>query len=115
MDKPLTRYVCTYVENTEENSPLIFKSYILWIFDDLAASSSHSLSVRLSSLLTSFLSSFLTLSQVVTWFWDIVRSFEHEQKAKLLQFVTGTSGVPVQGFEFLQVCVTLSRLSVPFY
>ena len=45
----------------------------------------------------------LSFSQVVTWFWDIVRSFEHEQKAKLLQFVTGTSGVPVQGFEFLQV------------
>jgi hypothetical protein len=41
--------------------------------------------------------------KVVTWFWDVVRSFEHEQKAKLLQFVTGTSGVPVQGFEFLQV------------
>jgi E3 ubiquitin-protein ligase NEDD4 len=40
--------------------------------------------------------------KVVTWFWDTVRSFEHEQKAKLLQFVTGTSGVPVQGFGFLQ-------------
>lgn len=40
--------------------------------------------------------------KVVTWFWDIVRGFEHEQKAKLLQFVTGTSGVPVQGFAFLQ-------------
>jgi HECT-domain (ubiquitin-transferase) len=47
------------------------------------------------------------LHQVVTWFWDIVRSFEHEQKAKLLQFVTGTSGVPVQGFEFLQVPSTI--------
>jgi E3 ubiquitin-protein ligase NEDD4 len=40
--------------------------------------------------------------KVVQWFWEIVRSFEHEQKAKLLQFVTGTSGVPIQGFAFLQ-------------
>jgi E3 ubiquitin-protein ligase NEDD4 len=40
--------------------------------------------------------------KVVQWFWDVVRGFEHEQKAKLLQFVTGTSGVPVQGFGFLQ-------------
>lgn len=40
--------------------------------------------------------------KVVVWFWDIVRGFEQEQKAKLLQFVTGTSGVPVQGFGFLQ-------------
>jgi hypothetical protein len=39
---------------------------------------------------------------VVKWFWELVRSFSQEQKAKLLQFVTGTSGVPVQGFAFLQ-------------
>jgi len=40
--------------------------------------------------------------RVVTWFWEIVKSFEHENKAKLLQFVTGTAGVPVQGFSCLQ-------------
>lgn len=40
--------------------------------------------------------------KVVQWFWDIVRGFEQEQKAKLLQFVTGTAGVPVQGFQALQ-------------
>jgi len=27
--------------------------------------------------------------QVVRWFWELVRGFEQEQKAKLLQFVTG--------------------------
>ncbi len=36
------------------------------------------------------------------WFWEIIRGYEQEQKAKLLQFVTGTSGVPVQGFSALQ-------------
>lgn len=40
--------------------------------------------------------------KVVQWFWEIVRSFTQEQKAKLLQFVTGTSGVPIQGFAYLQ-------------
>ena len=40
--------------------------------------------------------------KVAQWFWEIVRSFEQEQKAKLLQFVTGTAGVPVQGFQALQ-------------
>jgi hypothetical protein len=39
---------------------------------------------------------------VVTWFWDIVRGYEIENRAKLLQFVTGTSGVPAQGFAYLQ-------------
>lgn len=40
--------------------------------------------------------------KVVQWFWEIVRSLEHEQQARLLQFVTGTSGVPIQGFTYLQ-------------
>jgi len=40
--------------------------------------------------------------KVVLWFWEIIRGYEQEQKAKLLQFVTGTSGVPVQGFSALQ-------------
>ena len=40
--------------------------------------------------------------QVVLWFWEVVTSYEQEQKAKLLQFVTGTTGVPAQGFGSLQ-------------
>lgn len=41
--------------------------------------------------------------QVVKWFWETVEfEFENEMKARLLQFATGTSGVPSRGFEFLQ-------------
>jgi Arc/MetJ family transcription regulator len=41
--------------------------------------------------------------KVVEWFWDVVRNdFDQELKARLLQFVTGTSGVPTRGFSVLQ-------------
>ena len=40
--------------------------------------------------------------RVVQWFWDTVREMPQDFKAKLLQFVTGTSGVPSQGFAVLQ-------------
>lgn len=41
--------------------------------------------------------------KVVKWFWDIVsEDFSDEQKARLLQFTTGTSGVPASGFGMLQ-------------
>ena len=41
--------------------------------------------------------------RVVEWFWEVVRSdFDQEMKARLLQFVTGTSGVPARGFGVLQ-------------
>lgn len=41
--------------------------------------------------------------QVVKWFWEIVSDdFDQEMRARLLQFSTGTSGVPLRGFAFLQ-------------
>lgn len=36
------------------------------------------------------------------WFWEVVQGFDQEMKARLLQFVTGTSGVPSRGFGVLQ-------------
>ena len=36
------------------------------------------------------------------WFWEVVEEFDQEMKARLLQFVTGTSGVPSRGFGVLQ-------------
>ena len=40
--------------------------------------------------------------QSCKWFWEVVSEFDHEMKARLLQFVTGTSGVPSRGFGVLQ-------------
>lgn len=36
------------------------------------------------------------------WFWEVVEEFDGETRARLLQFVTGTSGVPSGGFSVLQ-------------
>jgi len=36
------------------------------------------------------------------WFWELVDDMEQEMRARLLQFVTGCSGVPVGGFSLLQ-------------
>lgn len=35
---------------------------------------------------------------VIVWFWKAVTSFDLETRARLLQFVTGTSRVPMNGF-----------------
>lgn len=39
---------------------------------------------------------------VVQWFWQVVESYSEEMRARLLQFVTGSSRVPLQGFKALQ-------------
>ncbi|KAK6934616.1 HUWE1/Rev1, ubiquitin binding region [Dillenia turbinata] len=41
-------------------------------------------------------------SIVVQWFWEVVKAFNKEDMARLLQFVTGTSKVPLEGFKALQ-------------
>ena len=40
--------------------------------------------------------------EVIQWFWKCVRSWPAERKSRLLQFATGTSRIPVNGFKDLQ-------------
>ena len=40
--------------------------------------------------------------EVIQSFWKIVRTWDAEQKSRLLQFATGTSRIPVNGFKDLQ-------------
>jgi E3 ubiquitin-protein ligase NEDD4 len=40
--------------------------------------------------------------EVIQSFWRCISSWDNEQKSRLLQFVTGTSRIPANGFEDLQ-------------
>ena len=39
--------------------------------------------------------------QTIVWFWKAVETMDNEKRARLLQFVTGTSRIPVNGFKDL--------------
>lgn len=47
----------------------------------------------------------------IAWFWRVVRELDHEQRSRLLQFVTGTCRVPVGGF----IALTGARASLLYY
>ncbi|KHN39965.1 E3 ubiquitin-protein ligase UPL1 [Glycine soja] len=47
-------------------------------------------------------SGYSAASPVIQWFWEVVQGLSKEDKARLLQFVTGTSKVPLEGFSALQ-------------
>ncbi|PIC34687.1 hypothetical protein B9Z55_014266 [Caenorhabditis nigoni] len=55
---------------------------------------------------------FQKTSTHIQWFWRALRSFEKEDKAKFLQFVTGTSKVPLQGFASLEGMNGVQKLSI---
>lgn len=41
-------------------------------------------------------------NEIGAWFWQLVEEMDQEMRARLLQFVTGCSGVPIGGFSHLQ-------------
>jgi E3 ubiquitin-protein ligase HUWE1 len=40
-------------------------------------------------------------SQVIIWLWEVLYEFSHEERAEFIQFVTGSSKVPLEGFKAL--------------
>ena len=51
---------------------------------------------------------------VVSYFWRCVKSFSQSERAQLLQFVTGSSRVPLEGFKALQGMQCVSAHSLLF-
>uniref|UniRef100_A0A8C1VAU9 HECT-type E3 ubiquitin transferase n=1 Tax=Cyprinus carpio TaxID=7962 RepID=A0A8C1VAU9_CYPCA len=49
---------------------------------------------------------------VIRCFWDAVKHFNNEQRLRLLQFVTGTSSVPYEGFAALRGSNGLRRFCI---
>jgi hypothetical protein len=45
---------------------------------------------------------YTSYSPTVQWFWEAVLSYTPEQRARLLQFATASSRVPMNGFAELQ-------------
>ena len=55
---------------------------------------------------------------VIRWFWEIVEAYPTQDRVLLLQFVTGSSRVPMGGFAALEgaqgpMKFTISRVNVP--
>merc|ERR1712110_944989 len=53
--------------------------------------------------------------ELVLWWWDIVTSLDDVERARLLQFITGSSRVPISGFSALKGATTKDTNNVkPF-
>ncbi|XP_045168774.2 E3 ubiquitin-protein ligase HECW2-like isoform X2 [Mercenaria mercenaria] len=51
---------------------------------------------------TEYRSGYHNLNQVIIWFWEAIEKFDNERRLRLLQFVTGTSSIPYEGFAALR-------------
>jgi len=51
---------------------------------------------------TDYRSGYHDAHPVIEWFWSAIERFDNERRLRLLQFVTGTSSVPYEGFAALR-------------
>ncbi|EGR34689.1 ubiquitin hect domain family protein, partial [Ichthyophthirius multifiliis] len=51
-------------------------------------------------------------SKIIKWFWEILESFDQTERASFLQFVTGTSKVPLEGFKQLRGYSGLQKFQI---
>lgn len=49
---------------------------------------------------------------LIAWFWQILRAFDQQKRASLIQFVTGTSRVPADGFKSLRGKSGLQKFNI---
>lgn len=50
--------------------------------------------------------------QIIVWFWEVVSEYSQEELAKLVQFITGTSKIPVEGFSQIVGMNGIQRISI---
>lgn len=50
---------------------------------------------------TTYSEGYFSKHKTIKFFWELVKSFDNDMRAKLLQFVTGSSKVPMNGFKNL--------------
>lgn len=51
-------------------------------------------------------------SPQIVWFWRMIRGMSNEERAKMLQFITGTSKVPLNGFKELEGLNGATKMSI---
>ena len=93
------------VDNLLEGIYDIVPKYLISIFDyrelELMISGLPDIDVADMKANTEYVG-YSKVSQVIQWFWEIIESFSQSERAEFLQFVTGTSRVPLGGFKNLQ-------------
>jgi len=51
-------------------------------------------------------------SPVIKWLWEVLEEFNNSERAEFIQFITGSSKVPVEGFKGLRGPQGVSKIEV---
>ncbi|KAG7953992.1 hypothetical protein I3843_12G138000 [Carya illinoinensis] len=101
----LTNAICPQIESFLEGFTELVPRELISIFNDkeleLLISGLPEIDLDDLKANTEY-TGYTAASSAIQWFWEVVKAFNKEDMARLLQFVTGTSKVPLEGFRALQ-------------
>lgn len=57
-------------------------------------------------------SGYAVTDNIIRWFWEILETYDQEHLAQVIQFITGTSKIPAEGFKALKGMHGPQRISI---
>lgn len=57
-------------------------------------------------------SGYTVADNIIRWFWEILETYDQEHLAQVIQFITGTSKIPAEGFKALKGMHGPQRISI---
>lgn len=57
-------------------------------------------------------SGYTVSDNIIRWFWEILETYDQEHLAQVIQFITGTSKIPAEGFKALKGMHGPQRISL---
>lgn len=102
----LERGVCEQTESMVRGFYEVIDPRLVGVFDarelELVIAGTLEIDVQDWRKNTEYRSGYHDNHPVIQWFWTAIERFDNERRLRLLQFVTGTSSVPYEGFAALR-------------
>jgi len=112
MTTQIKRQIDAFVEGLHILIPHWLISIFSWAELDLLICGMPEIDIKDMMENTEYHSGLTKNTECIKWFWECVQEMDAEERALLLQFITGTSKVPIGGFKALPGMDGIQRLQI---
>jgi len=112
MTTQIRRQIDAFVEGLHILIPHWLISIFSWAELDLLICGMPEIDIKDMMENTEYHSGLTKSTECIKWFWECVQEMDAEERALLLQFITGTSKVPIGGFKALPGMDGIQRLQI---
>eukprot|EP01084_Bolivina_argentea_P071136 129372_1 len=115
-DFKMTKQICKQIAAFKEGLHILIPHWLISIFTwpelDLLICGMPDIDINDMIANTEYHGGLTKNTKQIKWFWQCVKEMDKEERALLLQFITGTSKVPIGGFKQLPGMDGIQRLQI---